>query len=306
MENEKIQPLVSIIVATYNGEKYLAQQLESIRQQTYSNIEIIFQDDVSSDSTVAIAKQVADPRIHIRINPSNMGFVRNFEEGLKAAKGDYIALCDQDDIWEANKIERLLEHIGDADLIHSNCSLIDENGQFINRIWKVNERPSSSLAELLFFNKITGCTAIIRRKILLRALPFPDGIAYHDWWLALCAAQGNGVRFLDEALVRYRQHANQDTGANQKAGLCEKIGFVQKGLRRKIAQKQLNNLSSINPSQLDHTEQHILHQAICFHRSLSQGMLHPQAALIYCWQYKNIKPNKGKFSFIDFIKFLYW
>lgn len=306
MENEKHQPLVSIVIATYNGEKYLAKQLESIRQQTYSNLEIIIQDDLSTDNTIAIASQIADQRIRIRINQHNTGFVKNFEEGLKAAQGSYIALCDQDDIWENNKIERLLDQIGNADLIHSNCSLIDEQDHTIKPFWKKKERQTSTLAELLFFNNVTGCTALLRRESLLRALPFPEGIAYHDWWLALCAAKGNGVRFLDEALVRYRQHANQDTGANQTAKLRTKIGTSQKQLRKKIALKQLQNLLAINRNAFSTTEQQIFNQAICFHRSLSQGIVHPQAAFIYCQQYKYIKPNINSFSFIDFMKFLYW
>lgn len=306
MENKKEQPLVSIVVATYNGEKHLAKQLESISQQTYSNLEIIIQDDVSTDNTIAIARQTADKRIIIRINQHNMGFVRNFEEGLKAARGSYIALCDQDDIWENNKIECLLNQIGSADLIHSNCSLINEQDHTIKPFWKNHERPTSTLAELLFFNNVTGCTALLRRESLLRALPFPEGIAYHDWWLALCAAQGNGVSFLDEALVRYRQHANQDTGANQTDKLHSKISTSQKQLRRKIAQKQLQNLQAIDRSTFSKAEQGILNQAICFHRSLSQGIVHPKAGLIYCHQFRNIKPNINRFSFLDLLKFIYW
>src|SRR4051812_10655388 len=105
-----ICPKVSVVVCTYNGEKFLPQQLNSLISQTYANLEIIISDDHSSDDTVKIAAsfQKRDPRIRIHVNESNLGFNKNFEQAFDLSTGDFIAVCDQDDIWKPNKIKDMM------------------------------------------------------------------------------------------------------------------------------------------------------------------------------------------------------
>src|SRR4051812_29514296 len=118
-------PLVSIIVCTYNGEQFLEEQLQSVVNQTYPNIEITISDDKSTDQTAAILKKYEEKNnIQVRYNEMNIGFLKNFELAVGMASGNYIAFCDQDDIWLPNKIERLLGAISDHSLVYSNSLLI--------------------------------------------------------------------------------------------------------------------------------------------------------------------------------------
>lgn len=130
-------PLISIAIATYNGEKYLKEQLDSIYAQTYKNIEVVVTDDCSTDKTVEILDKYAKTHgLKYFVNEKNLGFVKNFEKAMTLCKGKFVALADQDDIWEKNKIQILYGHIGDSLLIHSDASLIDAEGEIINTSYK--------------------------------------------------------------------------------------------------------------------------------------------------------------------------
>ena len=121
-------PLVSIVLGTYNGATFLKEQLESLVNQTYSSIEIIAVDDGSTDDTVSILKEysVSYKNIKVFVNENNLGFIKNFEKGCSLASGEYIAFCDQDDCWHPEKIEKMVQHIGDHAMIFCNSALCDE------------------------------------------------------------------------------------------------------------------------------------------------------------------------------------
>ncbi|HEX5670966.1 MAG TPA: glycosyltransferase, partial [Sulfuricurvum sp.] len=125
---------ISVVIATYNGSAYLREQLDSIAEQSIQPFEIIIQDDCSNDDTVSIIQEYI-PRlpIQLEINHQNIGYIHNFELALSKASGDFIALCDQDDIWEVTKLEQLLSNIGSSSLIYSNSLLIDSNGKSLNK-----------------------------------------------------------------------------------------------------------------------------------------------------------------------------
>ena len=129
------QPLVSVVIATYNGQQFLASQIESIINQTYTNIEVIVLDDKSIDNTVLIVEKYAAqyPNIRLVINEENLGYIKNFEKGFLLVKGDVIAPCDQDDIWYSNKIEVLLQHMGNHEIVYCNSELIDVNGNKLHK-----------------------------------------------------------------------------------------------------------------------------------------------------------------------------
>lgn len=220
MKNE----LVSIVMATYNGEKYLRQQLDSILQQTYQNFELIVVDDASTDRTLSILEKYAvlDDRIHVFPAEKNLGLVANFERGLKLAKGDFIALSDQDDIFRKDKIEVMLAAMQDhpgRDLAVSDLSLIDEEGKEIAQsMWhyqKLNPSQGKPFRRLLYSNFATGCAMMIRRRLLKIALPFPPDCLVHDWWLAVVAAssKAGGICLVGDQLTAYRQHGSNVIGA---------------------------------------------------------------------------------------------
>ncbi len=218
--------LVSIVMATYNGEKYLRKQVDSILKQTYQHFELIVVDDASTDETLSILNQYAvlDDRIHVFPAEKNLGLVANFERGLKLAKGDFIAFSDQDDIFRKDKIERLLTALKDhpsRDLAVSDLSLIHEDdAEFATSMWryqKLKPQQGKPFRRLLYLNFATGCAMIFRRRLLLIALPFPQACLVHDWWLAVVAAssKGGGICLVKEPLTAYRQHRSNVFGASE-------------------------------------------------------------------------------------------
>ena len=218
-------------MATFNGERYIKEQIDSILSQTYQNFELIIGDDCSTDSTLSILKEYAqkDERIVIIQNPENLGFKKNFENLLHYAKGDFIALSDQDDIWTLNHLELLLSKATEYDLVCSNSSLIDINGQPLNFTMKdvfnnkyLKYDKESIQIHLLHYNFVQGSTCLISRSLIEKSLPIPENIKYHDYWFALNAAFSKEIFYFDESLLLYRQH-NTNVTSNNKWNLFERI-----------------------------------------------------------------------------------
>jgi glycosyltransferase involved in cell wall biosynthesis len=210
--------MVSIALASYNGEKYIREQLDSILEQTYKNFELIICDDCSTDSTrdILIEYEQQDNRIHIFFNTANIGFKKNFEKAISLCKGEYIALSDQDDIWTNNHLEVLLEYKGSFQLVCSNSEHITYNGIKTGHISQYDANKAfkdtdTSLFVLLFSNFVQGCTILIDRTILHQAFPIPDEVEWHDYWLAVIAAMNHSIIFINKITVLYRQHNNNVT-----------------------------------------------------------------------------------------------
>ncbi len=215
--------MISIAMATYNGEKYLREQLDSILLQTITDFELIIGDDRSTDSTVTILAEYAarDPRIHYSINPVNVGFKKNFEQVMARCQGDYIALCDQDDIWYPNHLELLLEHIQDHAICCGNCELVDQYNQSFHRNMSdsdgihfiPNEPRKWLLRVLLHGNCFQGASMLLRKDFAKRCIPIPDCVVYHDAWIASCALMDkDGFYYLaTPPVTRYRQHTTNVT-----------------------------------------------------------------------------------------------
>lgn len=220
------KPHVSVVMATYNGETFFQSQIDSVLNQTYSNIQLLIFDDASSDLTVELIKRYAksDSRVHLHLSYENLGLVSNFERGLFLAEGEYIVLADQDDIFQPDKIEKqvaVMAQNPDLDLVISDSELIDENNQLISSsMWKfqgINSSPKFPFKYLALDNYATGCTMMFRRRLLNDVLPFPSGLRIHDQWLALVAARkrGGGIGVLEEPLTKYRQHQSNVVGAKR-------------------------------------------------------------------------------------------
>jgi glycosyltransferase involved in cell wall biosynthesis len=207
--------LVSIAMCTYNGEKYLRSQLDSLLAQTYPNLEIIIVDDASKDNTLRILREYEKKDFRIRIfeNDTNIGFIKNFSKAISLCQGDFIALADQDDIWKKEKIELFLESIGDNVLIYSDAMLIDELG---NPMAHQLIRPEHHLVDgkcnkaFLFLNCVSGNTLMFKKELLEFILPIPN-VSYHDVWIAFVASSIGTINYVDEAMIYYRRHEDQVT-----------------------------------------------------------------------------------------------
>jgi glycosyltransferase involved in cell wall biosynthesis len=205
-----MQPLISIALCTYNGAKYLQEQLMSIINQTYKNIEIVVVDDCSTDHTVDLVKSLEKtfPQIKLYQNENNLGFNKNFEKAIELTTGDYIAISDQDDIWELNKLEFLFNHIGDNWLIFSNSVFIDEQNNDLGKTllqssFKLGERDFRSL---LFYNFVTGHTTLFARTFIPYIFPIPSS-GFYDWWMGFIALYHKKIAYLNKNLTLHRIHS---------------------------------------------------------------------------------------------------
>ena len=208
-------PLVSVVLGTYNGEAYLEEQLCSVLAQTYPALEIIAIDDGSRDRTVGILGEYArrDPRIRVIVNERNLGFIRNFEKGCRLAGGRYIALCDQDDYWFPEKIEKMVKAIGDHPMVYCDSDLCGEDLQPLGRRISdlVHYQSFDDCRQLCVFSRMYGHATLITRELFEKASPFLEEVP-HDGWLAYHATLDGGVLYLPEVLVKYRQHAGNVFG----------------------------------------------------------------------------------------------
>lgn len=207
--------MISIAMATYNGEKYLQEQIDSILRQTIQPTEIVICDDCSTDNTWEILQLYAskDSRFHIYRNDQNLGFGGNFEKAISLCHGDYIALSDQDDIWVDNHIELLYNGLGNKMMSCGNALLVDENGNSLGTTWKEMEQldyiPDDDFLKLksiiLFRNPFQGASMLFRKELIMYALPFPQGTLFHDRWFAIISAATGGINYINEILLYYRR-----------------------------------------------------------------------------------------------------
>lgn len=210
---------ISVVIATYNGETYISQQINSILNQSLLPDEIIIVDDNSSDDTYQILLQTKEqnPLIHVYKNNENLGYIKNFERAVSLSQGDYIVFSDQDDLWYPEKLLILKRSIGTNLLIHSDAKLIDENNNIIlNSYSSIKGKLEKTDFRILFFyNTITGCTMMISRELVKIAFPLPISIP-HDWWLALVASCLGKIKYIPDTLTGYRQHQYNVIGADKR------------------------------------------------------------------------------------------
>ncbi len=215
------KPYIGICLASYNGEEYIAEQLESIFSQTYQQFKLYIADDRSTDNTVTIIKTFQNrftDRIDLTVNNKQLGVVKNFETLLSHCEEVYIALADQDDIWESNKLVLQLEAMTElesqselnASLVHSDLTMINENGHVLTdsyfrfRGYKLGEKRD--LGHILGPSGVMGNTLMINRVLRDKILPFPSEIEVHDYWIAIIAELYGKRKTLNQPLVRYRIH----------------------------------------------------------------------------------------------------
>jgi glycosyltransferase involved in cell wall biosynthesis len=241
---QPIHPLISIALCTYNGERYLKEQIDSILAQTYQNIEIIVVDDCSHDTTVSILEHYANiVNLKYVINEKNQGFVKSFERAISLCEGEYILLSDQDDVWETHKIQTLLDVIENHVLVYSNAKLVDEHlvplGKNLLDPQKINCFSGSNNKAFVFKNCISGNTLMFRKELKEVCLPFPKGISFHDVWLAFVAATYGSISYVDQPLILYRQHACNITDIHKRRKtrktFTQKITAKKQSYERRLA-----------------------------------------------------------------------
>ena len=207
-------PLISVALATYNGARHLPAQLASLRTQTWAKLEIVAIDDASSDGSWALLQQAAqlDARLSIQRNERNLGSAATFERAMSLCRGDYIAPCDQDDVWHDDKLHTLFAAIGGHTLAYADSALIDEHGKPLGLCLsdRFGMTQGSDPLAFAFWNCVSGHAMLFRRELLSAALPLRGG-RFHDWWLAFVAASIGSIVYVPRPLVDYRQHDQTQT-----------------------------------------------------------------------------------------------
>lgn len=205
----------SVCMATYNGERYIQRQLESILKQLDSMDEVIIFDDCSTDNTRKVIKAMDDSRIHLYKNIKNLGVNKTFENALKKARGDIIFLSDQDDIWLDDKVAFIIDYFqkhSDVDVIQHDAEVVYENLTVIDKSffhWRGHVGPS--VIRNLLRDTHLGCCMAMRRNVINDCLPITS-IPYHDKWIGVVAPlTGHKVMFIPTVLMKYIRHVGTST-----------------------------------------------------------------------------------------------
>lgn len=227
--------MIDIVLATYNGERFLEEQIRSIQANAgYTKLisRLIIIDDGSTDRTVLIVKklQQKDCKIKLINNDSgNHGAMANFAFGLAQADADFIMLSDQDDVWLPEKLQLMWQEVtklngynsNEPILIFTDKQIVDEQLNLLcDSYFKLKKIPKNwheNFNQLCQQNVVSGCTTLFNRTLLNKALPIPEQAYMHDWWLALVASRCGKLHFIDKPLIQYRQHNKNTIGARYRS-----------------------------------------------------------------------------------------
>lgn len=211
---------LSVCMATYDGGRWVGEQLASILRQLGPDDEVVVSDDGSRDDTVAVVRSFADARVRLVVNEKRHGPVGNFENALRHARGDVLALSDQDDVWLDGRVALLRERFAmppqPAYLVALDAVITDERGNVTapSLFRKIGAGPG--LLKNVYDNTYVGCCLAFSRTLLEIALPFPPGIPMHDMWLGLLAERFGTVEFVHTPLLAYRRHGANATSLRRR------------------------------------------------------------------------------------------
>lgn len=272
-------PYLTILMATYNGEKFIAAQLESLRAQTFSDWCLWIRDDGSSDDTVEIIRRCAVQDERVRLLPADgmrLGAARNFSSLMErfSADSQYTMFCDQDDVWQPEKIAVTLAEMHEMEkrfgaetpiLVHTNLSVTDSDLNLLPpSFWHYQglNPEIRSLNRLLVQNNVTGCTAMANRALATMAGHMPPQAIMHDWWLALIAAAFGRIGYVARTTMLYRQHGGNDVGA-KRYGLAQVLYHMKRGVAPMSAsllktQRQAGALLERHAASLDPAQRMLL------------------------------------------------
>lgn len=226
MENSKI----SIVIATYNGERFIERQINSILNQGFGSLEIIVCDDCSTDNTVKIIRdKYFDQGVKVFQNECNIGVSRSFENGINNSSGDYIFLADQDDYWIETKIQVQLAKMKEMEFLYGidkpmlvvhDAIIVDGNENVIaNSLWELSGASpgNTNLPSTILRNTYTGCMMLLNRPLLNISLPFPELGIYHDHWLGIVAQSYGKIATVEQPLMYYVRHGENATNVISKS-----------------------------------------------------------------------------------------
>ena len=220
--------MISVCIATYNGERFIERQVTSILSQINAEDEVVVADDGSTDNTLAILRGLNDPRIRIVDGAHRHSPTWNFEKALKEAQGEYIFLSDQDDVWMPEKVTVTMKYLQKYDCVVSDSVIVDaEDGVIADSFYAVNKTRSGKFYNLLIKNGYLGCCMAFRRCVLESALPFPSDAPDHDGWIGNVAAFKYSVCFIPDKLIHYSRHGgNASTTSDPSAfSFWQKLNF---------------------------------------------------------------------------------
>lgn len=254
---------IDVLMAVYNGEKYIEEQITSILNQTYQNLHLFIRDNASEDSTVNIIEKLMEQnpdRITLLCSLENVGVIGNFSALMEQSHADYVMFSDADDVWQLDKVEKTVAKLNELEkmhgkdkplLVHTDLSVV--NGQLKPlhpSFWKyshIKPHKGHTLNRLIVQNVVTGCTVLVNRPLLNLALPIPESIVMHDWWLALIASAFGQIGTVDEPTMLYRQHGSNDTGA-------KKFSIVS-SLKRHLNKKEQQKISLTKPKRFKQAQE---------------------------------------------------
>jgi glycosyltransferase involved in cell wall biosynthesis len=219
---------ISVCMTTSNGGAYVKAQIESVLVQLKENDELIICDDVSTDNTLAIIRSFCDDsRIILQQNTKRLGVIQNFEQALELATGEYIFLCDQDDIWLEHKTERMIGELRDSILTVSDCMVVDADLKELQKSFFAIRGSGPGVIKNIHKNGFLGCCMAFRKELLPCILPIPSSVPMHDMWIGLVAETTGKVSFINEPLSLYRRHGKNasPTAENSRFNLSQKIKF---------------------------------------------------------------------------------
>lgn len=203
---------ISVALAAYKGEKFLARQLRSILSQIGDDSEIIVSDDCPNEVMKSIVDSFGDDRIQYVEGPAQ-GVIRNFEHAISLCKGDYIFLCDQDDVWCSDKVEKCVEKLEDGCLlVLHNAKIVDAELKDTGKTIFESLNSSSGVLKNIVVNSFVGCCMAFRKELKEYILPFPKKLPMHDQYIGLSAKKHGQVVLIDEPLILYRRHGGNVTG----------------------------------------------------------------------------------------------
>ena len=218
---------ISIALATYNGEKYISEQLNSILPQLQAEDEIIISDDGSSDNTLELIAGFSSAQIKVYKNPKK-GVISNFENAINHTSGDIVFLCDQDDIWLPDKVKTVKNYFRDANLnlVVSDAYIAGQNMELVEDSFYKVMNSGSGFIKNFTKNTFLGCCMAFRKELKDTILPFPVNIPMHDSWIGLLAELNGNVLFIPEKLIYYRRHQNNAT-------VLKRVSFIKSLIWRK-------------------------------------------------------------------------
>ncbi|MBO7636811.1 MAG: glycosyltransferase family 2 protein [Paludibacteraceae bacterium] len=220
---------VSVCMATYNGEKYIRRQMETILRQLGDEDEVVISDDSSTDGTLSIIESFQDERIKVLKGNRFHSPIYNLENALKHAKGEFVFLADQDDIWLDDKVCDMLLLLRDYDLVVSDCKVVDADERVLQPSFFKLLNSGSGFVKNLMKNTYIGCCMAFKRDVLSYVLPFPSNIPMHDVWIALNVEyRRKKILFFDKPLILYRRHGDNASSCSEPSRRPLKDKFLDR------------------------------------------------------------------------------